>query len=1005
LSAIEAKTQRSSAKKHFGLISVIGLLLAVLAGAFPVTASANPTASCGKVWRWHQPNAWPGWGWERADKTAICDSLTEWANTANNRIRFDPPNVYTYEAWPHDGGEPGSTSNLNYCKLLRFKNGSYIDAELYWEIREIDSGVACTEPVQFEASSVKGAFSKKSEDAQICLADGMATSRPIIPATGEKILDEEDYAGDGPHALNLVRHFRSFWLVGPTTTYMVKAGMGPVWSHNHAVKLMMQGAQGTEGSVARVVFGDGRVDFFSWNTGNGSWVPASGISTLVPNAGGFFYKNADDDSLWQFNAAGKLQTMVQRNGWVTTYTYSTAATPSSIAFTAGLLIGVSNQFGRSLSFAYGADGLLQRVTASDGQVISYTYTGTQLTVVTTQGNASGNVSKTYWYENATYSQLVTGITDEKGQRYQTISYDSQGRATTSQLAGGVDLHSVSYGTGTATVTDPLGTQRTFSYATQGQKLVVVGSTLPSDGSTRSAASRVQNSSGLITQETDFLGVNTMYTWDINRRLPLSTTRAAALPEVQTTTTQWHASFRLPVLVTEAGRTTAYTYDTIGNPLTRTVTDTASNVSRTTTWTYNPQGLLATETAPNGVVARTYAYYTDSTDFIDHSTSLDPAFASVSLLLHGDGADGSTVFLDSGPSPKTPAVGGGAQISTVQSQYGGTSMKFDGSSSLLTYPHDATLNLANGDFTIEASVYINSLAFHNVILQKDQSFGTTFTSYAFYVSTSGQLQGGVGTGDGAGYSQWLTSEPGLITPGQFYHVAFTRQGSVLRLFVNGALVQTATQAGTPADGGKPLVIGRYPAGGGTADNWFNGYIDELRITKGVARYSANFTPPTQAFPNGPAIIPGHTSGDLQSITNAAGHVTRFTLYDRAGRVRQMVDPKGVVTDVVYTPRGLTSSVTVTPPDDTAITTSYTYDNAGQLTGATLPDGTTLGYSYDAAHRLTGVTDAKGNTVTYTLDGMGNKTSEKVKDSSGTLQRNITRVYDALNRIQQVTGASN
>jgi len=99
------------------------------------------------------------------------------------------------------------------------------------------------------------------------------------------------------------------------------------------------------------------------------------------------------------------------------------------------------------------------------------------------------------------------------------------------------------------------------------------------------------------------------------------------------------------------------------------------------------------------------------------------------------------------------------------------------------------------------------------------------------------------------------------------------------------------------------------------------------------------------------------------------------------------------------------VTVTPPGGTARTTTYTYDNAGQMTGATLPDGTTLGYSYDAAHRLTGVTDAKGNSVTYTLDNAGNKTGEQVKDPSGNLQRNITRIYDALNRVQQVTGASN
>jgi YD repeat-containing protein len=86
--------------------------------------------------------------------------------------------------------------------------------------------------------------------------------------------------------------------------------------------------------------------------------------------------------------------------------------------------------------------------------------------------------------------------------------------------------------------------------------------------------------------------------------------------------------------------------------------------------------------------------------------------------------------------------------------------------------------------------------------------------------------------------------------------------------------------------------------------------------------------------------------------------------------------------VYTPRGWTSSVTVTPPGGAARTTSYTYDNAGQMTGATLPDGTTLGYSYDAAHRLTGVTDAKGNTVTYTLDAMATRPASRSRTPRAT-----------------------
>jgi len=612
-------------------------------------------------------------------------------------------------------------------------------------------------------------------DSCNCGKDGMETARPINPATGEKALDDQGYAGSGPHALSLQLSYRSGRVVGALTG-AAGAGLGQAWSHNHRVYLRLEGQAGTSGHTANLYFGDDTVRIFGWDTSSGAWIPANSVDSLTANSAGLLYKRLEDDSLWQFDAAGKLLTMTRRNGWVTTYAYSTGTTSSAIAPVPGLLIAVTNQFGRSLDFAYNAASQLVGVTTNGDQVASYTYDGTaeasRLTAVSYPGNAGGTVSKTYLYENTAFPQLVTGIIDETGSRLATIAYDSQGRATSSGYALGADLYSVSYASaGDAVVTDPQGTARTYHYGTNAGRLAVTGADKPSGTGANSASSRVQDANGFVTQETDFLGVTTIHTWDVNRRLPLTTTQAATLPEARTTSTQWHASFRLPVLVTEAGRSTAYTYDTQGNKLSQIETDTANNVARTTSWTYNPQGQVATQTT-NGVISQTYAYY------------------------------GATSF------------------------------------------------------------------------------------------------------------------------------------------------------------------------SGTAPN-------EM----------------------------GHTAGDLQSITNAVGHVTQFTLYDRAGRVKQMVDPKGVVTDIAYTPRGWTSSVAVTPPGGVARITTYTYDNAGQMTGVTLADGTTMSYSYDAAHRLTGVTDAKGNTVTYTLDAMGNKTGEQVKDPSGNLQRNITRVYDALNRVEQVTGASN
>jgi YD repeat-containing protein len=149
---------------------------------------------------------------------------------------------------------------------------------------------------------------------------------------------------------------------------------------------------------------------------------------------------------------------------------------------------------------------------------------------------------------------------------------------------------------------------------------------------------------------------------------------------------------------------------------------------------------------------------------------------------------------------------------------------------------------------------------------------------------------------------------------------------------------------------------------------------------------------------------HTTGDLQSMTDSNGGVTQYTRYDKSGRLLQSIDANGTVTNTSYTPRGWVKTVTVTPPGAVAQITVYDYDGVGQLKKATLPDGMALEYTYDAAHRLTAVKDSAGNSVTYTLDNMGNRTGEDLKDPNGTLARNITRVFDTLNRVESTQGTA-
>jgi YD repeat-containing protein len=150
---------------------------------------------------------------------------------------------------------------------------------------------------------------------------------------------------------------------------------------------------------------------------------------------------------------------------------------------------------------------------------------------------------------------------------------------------------------------------------------------------------------------------------------------------------------------------------------------------------------------------------------------------------------------------------------------------------------------------------------------------------------------------------------------------------------------------------------------------------------------------------------HAIGDLRSATNAAGQVQRYSRYDKAGRLLTSTDANGVVSQYSYTPRGWLKRVNVNPPSGGGAgeVTEYEHYPTGLLKLATLPDGSTLKYDYDDAHRLTDITDSAGNTVHYTLDEMGNRKGEDLKDQSGTLARTITRVFDDLNRLQNITGA--
>jgi len=145
--------------------------------------------------------------------------------------------------------------------------------------------------------------------------------------------------------------------------------------------------------------------------------------------------------------------------------------------------------------------------------------------------------------------------------------------------------------------------------------------------------------------------------------------------------------------------------------------------------------------------------------------------------------------------------------------------------------------------------------------------------------------------------------------------------------------------------------------------------------------------------------GYQCGQLNTITNALGHVTTYNTYNAHGQPLTITDPNGVVTTLTYDLRQRLTSRTVGIEQ-----TTFEYWPTGLLNKATLPDGSYLQYTYDAAHRLTGINDADNNHIAYTLDAMGNRTTESTLDPSNALMQTRTRMFNTLNQLWKEIGAA-
>ena len=223
-----------------------------------------------------------------------------------------------------------------------------------------------------------------------------------------------------------------------------------------------------------------------------------------------------------------------------------------------------------------------------------------------------------------------------------------------------------------------------------------------------------------------------------------------------------------------------------------------------------------------------------------------AHALISLLLHFDGSDGATTTTDDGPDERTITLAGDAELDTAQKKFGTASLLLDGDGDLASAADDGDFDFGSGDFTVEGFFRISSLGNNTFFSHWENGDAAGQSFYLVHFNGSNTLRFAYRLTTGLVEATY-TWEPSTNT---FYHIAVVRYGTTLKVYIDGVAVISDSVSTTSLIASEdPFRIGAFndaTTASPTLEWEFAGHVDEVRVTKGQARYIANFVPTTSAF---------------------------------------------------------------------------------------------------------------------------------------------------------------
>lgn len=271
---------------------------------------------------------------------------------------------------------------------------------------------------------------------------------------------------------------------------------------------------------------------------------------------------------------------------------------------------------------------------------------------------------------------------------------------------------------------------------------------------------------------------------------------------------------------------------------------------------------------------------------------DPYWANVACLLHFDGSNGSTTITDE--TGKTWTAYGNAQLDTAQSQFGGASLLLDGTDDYVTTPDHASFALGSGDWTIECWIRENTQGPTRQIVGQHSVTGASDSAFILY-SDSGVLTIALYVGS----TTYSVTGSSAHSTGAWHHVAAVRDGGTIRLFLDGVAHGTGSISGSINDSAEIITIGSVMGSGAPAFSlFFDGWVEELRITNTVARYTTGFTP-TGPFESG------------ERTLNPAGLDATLWGTAEARLVDQWLNPAGLDATLWGTPEALLNEQWLSP----------------------------------------------------------------------------------------------